>query len=67
MKQAVAMWRYLAKHRARIDEAVDSCFDPQAHGPSGQEQLFFAFRSSRRALLTPQANPGSCYRCGKST
>ena len=27
----------------------------------------FASRSVRRALLTPQANPGSLYRCGRST
>ena len=26
----------------------------------------FAPRSLRRALLTPQANPGSLYRCGRS-
>ena len=27
----------------------------------------FASRSAQRALLTPQVNPGSLYRCGKST
>ena len=27
----------------------------------------FASRSARRALLMPQVNPGSLYRCGKST
>ena len=29
--------------------------------------LHFASRPVRRALLTPQANPGSLYRSGKST
>ena len=27
----------------------------------------FASHSARRALLIPQVNPGSCYRCGRST
>ena len=35
-------------------------------GPSGPEP-FFASRSARRAHLTPQAHPGSLYRCSKST
>ena len=35
-------------------------------GPSGAHNLF-ASRSVRRALLTPRLNPGSLYRCGKST
>ena len=30
-------------------------------------RLFFAAWSVRRALLTPQVNPGSLCRCGKST
>ena len=42
-------------------------------GPEAQEQHAaarpapFASRSVRRALLMPQANPGSLFRCGKRT
>ena len=36
-------------------------------GRGGPSRARSASRSVRRALLTPQANPGSRYRCGKST
>ena len=37
-----------------------------ADGPSfSPKTLPFASRSVRRALLTPQVNPGSLYRCGQ--
>ena len=39
-------------------------FDRNRDGPSRAKS---ASRSLRRALLTPQANPGSLYRCGKRT
>ena len=35
--------------------------------PARTRLFFFAAWSMRRALLTPQANPGSLCRCGKST
>ena len=38
-------------------------FSPMAR----PERNLFASRSVRRALLTPQANPGSLYRCGERT
>ena len=37
------------------------------HQPQGPPRTLLAPRSLRRALLTPQANPGSLYRCGKRT
>ena len=37
------------------------------HQPQGPPRTRLAPRSLRRALLTPQANPGSLYRCGKRT
>ena len=46
--------------------------DPEHHNlamnePGKRRPAPFASRSVRRALLTPQANPGSLYRCGRST
>ena len=35
--------------------------------PGGPSRETSASRSLRRALSTPQANPGSRYRCGEST
>ena len=37
-----------------------------AKQPGPSRQTPFASRSVRRALLIPQANPGSLYRCGQS-
>ena len=50
----------------RLGVAPEDCivFEDSRTGPSRAKS---ASRSLRRALLTPQANPGSLYRCGKRT
>ena len=51
---------------ARPGRAAQQQADPgQGSGPSSQNP--FASRSARRALLTPQVNPGSRYRGSRST
>ena len=57
------------KWQQRLMCATDGVFILPAgvcEGPSSPEP-FFASRSVRRAHLTPQAHPGSLYRCSKST
>ena len=50
----------------RVSENFQSitAFQVSAYGPSRAKS---ASRSLRRALLTPQVNAGSLYRCGKRT
>ena len=71
-------WRLPACLRVRAAELAAKSTEMQVVFKDASEKLVgpsraqssraqSAPRSLRRALLTPQVNTGSCYRCGKST
>ena len=54
----------LASHTGVDIAAAQNILETTPMGPSREKS---ASRSLRRALLTPQVNPGSLYRCAKRT
>ena len=52
--------------RAAEELAVRKLEEAEEKRKAEARPAAFASRSLRRALFTPQANPGSLYRCGRS-
>ena len=64
---ALQLWRVVARERLLIEVDPPPIAAAAALIHVARPQQKIASRSLRRALLMPQVNPGSLYRCGKRT